>query len=353
MRRSLPKAAILAFGAHAAFAGGTLVTVTDSLESASPGAINGQTTAPLWSDPRITGLTLWRGTTAPGRAAEFATDAIGGNGSVKAKLDSVSPIGAYSFGWRAELLTHNSPPRRAVLAAGLEVSAWIEAEVFVTSAASTWELAATNAVNQGFVARALIGGPCDAYADLNSPSGHCDMLGLPAGVAAPMIVGFAPHPSCATCPSFHLLRYLESAPVGVQLDDPALAPLGAWCRLRIELSPDAYHRFYLDLMDGNGPYLVGELWRGAWAPFDSVQANGTFLSAGSPVYFDNLTASGVLQLCDGDADGDSDVDFDDLSITLNQFRTEAPGLGADFNGDQRVDFADLNILLGRFNQPCE
>ena len=54
--------------------------------------------------------------------------------------------------------------------------------------------------------------------------------------------------------------------------------------------------------------------------------------------------------CAGDADGDGDIDFNDLDILLDQWGS--PGPEADFDGNLRVDFGDLDILLDNWNQSC-
>ncbi len=51
----------------------------------------------------------------------------------------------------------------------------------------------------------------------------------------------------------------------------------------------------------------------------------------------------------GDADGDSNVDFDDLGILLGNYdQTVARGTGGDVDGDGDVDFNDLGRLLGNY-----
>jgi hypothetical protein len=63
----------------------------------------------------------------------------------------------------------------------------------------------------------------------------------------------------------------------------------------------------------------------------------------------NLTASAVVARVDGDADGDDDVDADDLAIFKAQFGGEVVGNGdADFNGDGFVTLADFAIMRGNW-----
>ncbi len=59
-------------------------------------------------------------------------------------------------------------------------------------------------------------------------------------------------------------------------------------------------------------------------------------------------------LCPGDADGDLDVDFDDLNLVLSNWGTAGPD-GDVFpypGGDGAVDFNDLNEVLSHWNQSC-
>lgn len=52
----------------------------------------------------------------------------------------------------------------------------------------------------------------------------------------------------------------------------------------------------------------------------------------------------------GDATGDSVVNFADLNIVLSQFGQTGAGLQGDANNDGVVNFADLNIILSEFGQ---
>jgi hypothetical protein len=57
--------------------------------------------------------------------------------------------------------------------------------------------------------------------------------------------------------------------------------------------------------------------------------------------------------CDGDANGDNQVNAADLSVLLANFGSPAAGPAAgDFNDDGQCDSADLSILLARFGQSC-
>lgn len=60
----------------------------------------------------------------------------------------------------------------------------------------------------------------------------------------------------------------------------------------------------------------------------------------------------VVAPCPGDANGNGQVDLEDLLILLTQFGQTGPGLAADFNGDGSVDLGDLLLLLGNFGESC-
>lgn len=58
--------------------------------------------------------------------------------------------------------------------------------------------------------------------------------------------------------------------------------------------------------------------------------------------------------CDGDVDGDRDVDLSDLSTLLANFgvQVDASRQMGDLDGDGDVDLSDLSALLGRFGTDC-
>jgi hypothetical protein len=71
-------------------------------------------------------------------------------------------------------------------------------------------------------------------------------------------------------------------------------------------------------------------------------------NAGAAFYFDIG--------CDGDIDGDRDVDLSDLGALLASFGLE-PGdpwydVRADVDGDGDVDLSDLGALLAAYELPC-
>ncbi len=346
---------VLALWTNLSQAGPVFVSVKESMESASAGAVNGQLTTPLWSDSRITGLTTWRGTTAAGRTAYFTTDPVAGNTSWKASAESITapPAGDFFFGFRSEFYTHNAPARRARFMADATTVIRAEATVFTNEITALWTLE-PGSISQNFIMdRVMLGGPCVLNSYGSSPF-ECDDVGLLPGDPMPILqaLGYMP---CSICiPDFMPLSFQTAAPQGFEIGDYAPTPFGSWVRLIFERDGAGVIRIYADYLNGEGEFLLRELQGYTPATIvDSMGVNGSFLVTGAPYYMDDVLVSGLLSICDGDADGDGDVDFNDLNITISQYSTQGPGLGGDFNGDLRVDFTDLNILLGRFNQPCE
>lgn len=57
--------------------------------------------------------------------------------------------------------------------------------------------------------------------------------------------------------------------------------------------------------------------------------------------------------CDGDADGNSVVNFSDITSVLANFGVSgAPHIPGDADGSGTVDFADITSVLANWNQPC-
>jgi len=348
-------AAVLAVAAciSSALAGG-LVTVTENVDGAAgqPGPVNLRRTSPIWSDARITGRTLWRGTTAAGRTAVFTDVAIGGNASAKASLVATAqqPPDSFAFGLRAELFTHEAPQRRARFTASLAAPASVSAEYYISGSGELWTFEPVSLATGFVLDRVLMGELC-------WEPGGCPWANANFGDPLPMLALSVENcPECVPFTPYLPLHYIDSAPAGSAPGDAPFHPVGAWFRLAHEVSADGMLRLRIDFLDGQGSFLIRDGL--AFLPPqdlvpDGFAANGGFTNVNSPLFIDNLVFSGELAICDGDANGDGVVDFSDLNIALGQFSIGGPGLGGDFDGDQQVNFADLNILLGRFNTACE
>jgi hypothetical protein len=66
---------------------------------------------------------------------------------------------------------------------------------------------------------------------------------------------------------------------------------------------------------------------------------------------DACQGMGVVFNCPGDLDGNSVIDFADLSLLLMNFGYAMPGDPSDLDGDGHVDTADVSLLLLGFG-PC-
>lgn len=128
---------------------------------------------------------------------------------------------------------------------------------------------------------------------------------------------------------------------------------------------------------GNGTYLLGisaydrdpdgaggAIWidtpfrsertpDGPGAPGPVIAWSGSGASGGYQI---NLTGACFpgLPPCDGDVDGDRDIDLTDLAILLTHFGMPSGATRADgdLDGDGDVDLTDLAILLSRFGTSC-
>jgi len=61
----------------------------------------------------------------------------------------------------------------------------------------------------------------------------------------------------------------------------------------------------------------------------------------------------LIPFCEGDLDGDSDVDLGDLTILLNNYAGPGvPSAGGDVDGDGDTDLDDLTILLSAYGTSC-
>lgn len=84
------------------------------------------------------------------------------------------------------------------------------------------------------------------------------------------------------------------------------------------------------------------------APLDPTSPDlGSYQISGT------VTGSVTVPACDGDANGDEQVNFDDLNIVLENWNsTVTPGTSGDLTGDGMVNFDDLNLLLENWGEEC-
>jgi len=74
---------------------------------------------------------------------------------------------------------------------------------------------------------------------------------------------------------------------------------------------------------------------------------------GNEYYLLDLSIFNPPPDCEGDTNGDNQINGADLSVLLSTFgQNVTAGTGADFNGDGAVNGADLSVLLGRFGTAC-
>jgi hypothetical protein len=121
----------------------------------------------------------------------------------------------------------------------------------------------------------------------------------------------------------------------------------------------------LDLVDGDGSTVlitlddngkgVGELLEDFPLPagvyFLRIYETGSGPSQ-TQLYKFTLTFNADVAPCEGDVDGDGDVDLDDLTLLLGDFGASGAGLPSDIDGDGNVDLDDLTLLLGNFGASC-
>ncbi|MBL8746273.1 MAG: hypothetical protein JNK58_07960 [Phycisphaerae bacterium] len=117
---------------------------------------------------------------------------------------------------------------------------------------------------------------------------------------------------------------------------------------------------YLPTSTASNPLRWGTMYNfwftATTGPTDGLVTAGLFMP-GTPTSLDGLTnvpsAVPPPPHCMGDADGDNDRDFSDISTILaNWDSSTRPGDPGDSNADGIVDFADITATLAMFGQPC-
>ncbi|MBL8744730.1 MAG: hypothetical protein JNK58_00080 [Phycisphaerae bacterium] len=89
----------------------------------------------------------------------------------------------------------------------------------------------------------------------------------------------------------------------------------------------------------SGPPTSGSVTIGLFEPGETAAVSGVAIVPGA-----------VPPACVGDADGDGEVDFTDVTSVLSGWGTPGPMGDADHDGD--VDFADVSAVLAHFGGAC-
>jgi PQQ-like domain len=137
-------------------------------------------------------------------------------------------------------------------------------------------------------------------------------------------------------------------------------PLASEVNMQPRMAVDALGRLYVSSGTfSNGTFYAFDanlalLWSTPVANINigapAVGRDGTLVIAGIGT---DVRALRTPRLCDGDVDGDNDVDLTDLATLLANFGISgATREQGDLNGDTIVDLSDLSILLANFGSNC-
>ncbi len=266
---------------------GDAISMTDNLNALAllPAVLNGQTGSPIWSDPSITGLNRWLATTVAGRSVGAVNETVDGNSTTKVRFVATTGFGQGAFftGARYQLLVSNSPDVRLRLQPGADQPARFEHDLFVTSLASLWTSEPIY-VTAGFItARLMWGGTCVV---------GCEEIGLPTGALPSVYTLGIDHHSYLTG-MFRTCEWIGSAPNGATVGDEVVMQTGAWLRVRHDHNADGTVGHALDFNDGTGFHVIYNDTFLTGLRIDSLGFNGSFESVNSPMYVDNISASGV------------------------------------------------------------
>ena len=166
-------------------------------------------------------------------------------------------------------------------------------------------------------------------------------------------------------------------PTTIRLTAPrTMYAFGIW----INTNPDGVDTGFLfeDRTTANDPgYVLPGI--GAMYPGDNPGSGHTFIGIVDPAGFDDVILTGTLEVnekgfleggaiygaddaivailplsCEGDANGDSVVDVNDISYVLFRLGDPcaAPGCDGDANGDGVIDVNDISYVLFRLGDPC-
>ncbi len=149
------------------------------------------------------------------------------------------------------------------------------------------------------------------------------------------------------------------APGAFAIAAPAADARGVSVTPTLQWTPSAGQMGYT-IVVANDAALTSVVFQLAGLPAQSLAVPPGMLLPAHRYYWSVTTAnpSGVtaaspapasfVTIVYGDTDGDSDVDFVDLNVTLASYGQSGASLPADFNGDGVVNFLDLNVLLANY-----
>ncbi|TVQ64391.1 MAG: hypothetical protein EA379_01665 [Phycisphaerales bacterium] len=262
-----------------------LIEMHDTLESLDPmQPLDGQFSSPMWVNHPVSDGTLnrWAGQGAP--FSSVSDEVLGDNDTRKVRLfANFSPSSGFYFGWRTVLIRENTGPSeftRLVLRPDASQPLRGGHESWINSTDSTWS-SETVSTSSGFISTRLLWGGTNTNPDSSLPLGPIDhyyWLGPPGG------------------PLFTQTKFIGSAPAGFNVGDPVPVVVGAWHRLIHEFDSDNTIRYYIDYLDGQGEFLIGEHAILTTPYLDSVGGNATFEIQGETHYVDNVFAIGYERL---------------------------------------------------------
>lgn len=126
--------------------------------------------------------------------------------------------------------------------------------------------------------------------------------------------------------------------------------------------PGATNRVSVD-HSPQGFQFIGGAWPGAhqegvtYARFTVTVTDGRMGMHSGQFGLNALSALNGIQIrllveCEGDANGDNQVNFTDLNAVLSDFG-QSGAVPGDINGDGTVNFTDLNIVMSKFGNACD
>lgn len=265
---------------------GALLTCSDNCENLQlfPTPLNNQVGNPVWSDGSITGLNRWRGQTGAVAITFAVNDPIGGNNTVKIRQQTTAaqaPDGFFT-GTRYDWLRTNSPLVRVGFEPDAGQPCQMEHDMFLESIASV-NTSEPIYSTSGFITSRILWGGTNATPDIGLPVG--DLTGV-------YVLGF--NPSSFLTGIFRTCQWEgPQAPNGQTVGQDVVMQVGAWLRVRHQTNADGSVAHYLNYNDGTGYHLIYTEPFITGVRMDTWGSNSSYEVANDPVYFDNVSISGV------------------------------------------------------------